>query len=122
MADYRTPCARAAQITEHGVTEARRLRQRPADRKKCRVSQVEEGPPGIVPRLANSGSGRAARRELDLPGPPDLRGSDRGRANFGQATLEGFLIGRSRDDIKVSVRVASSSIPQVALVLGVLNR
>src|ERR1700760_4999901 len=53
LAIDRTSCACAAQITEHGFTEARRLRQRPADRKECRLSQVEEGQPGIVPRLPN---------------------------------------------------------------------
>ena len=36
------------------------------------------------------------RRELDLPGPPDFGGCDRGRANFGQGTLEGFLIRSAR--------------------------
>jgi hypothetical protein len=92
LAIDRTSCACAAQITEHGFTEARRLRQRPADRKECRLSQVEEGPTGIVRRLPSWGSGRVAQRELDLPGPPDFGGCDRGRANFGQGTLEGFLI------------------------------
>jgi hypothetical protein len=53
---------------------------------------VEEGPPGIVPRLPNSGSGRAAGRELDFPRPPDLGGSDRGRAKSGHGALKGFLI------------------------------
>ena len=28
---------------------------------KCRAGQVEESPPGIVPRIPNSGSGRSAR-------------------------------------------------------------
>jgi hypothetical protein len=96
LATGRTSCACAAQITEHGFAKAGRLRQGPANRKKCRLSQVEEGQPGIVPRLPNSGSGRAARRELDLPGPPDTGGCNRGRANFGQGTLEGFLIGSAR--------------------------
>ena len=31
-------------------------------------------------------------RELDLPRPPDLRGSDRGRTKSGHGALEGFLI------------------------------
>jgi MFS family permease len=69
-----------------------RLRQGPADRKKCRLSEVEEGPPGIVPSLPNWGSGRAARRELDLPGPSNFGGCDRGQANFSKGTLEGCLI------------------------------
>src|SRR5580704_11657460 len=114
MVADRTPCACATQITEHGFTEARRLRQRPADRKKCRLSQVEEGPPGIVPRVPNSGSGRSARRELDLPGPPDFGGSDRGRANFGQGTPESFVIrseslGRIERTIEVPVRGSTVS-------------
>jgi hypothetical protein len=92
LATDRTFSACAAQITEHGFTEARRLRQGPADRKKCRLGKVEEGPPGIVPRLPNSGSGRAAGRELDFLRPPDLRGSDRGRAKSGHGVIEGFLI------------------------------
>src|ERR1700747_217917 len=60
--------------------------------KKCRLSKVEESPPGIVPRLRNWGAGRAAGRELDFPRPPDLRGSDRGRAKSGHGALKGFLI------------------------------
>jgi hypothetical protein len=88
----RTSCARSAQITEHRFTKAGRLRQRPADRKKCRLSQVEEGPPRIVPRLPNSGSGRASGRELDFPRPPDLGGSHRGRTKSGHVALKGFLI------------------------------
>src|SRR5207302_1745289 len=92
----RTSCTRPAQTTEHSFAKAGRLPQRPADRKKCRLSQVEEGPPGIVPRLPNSVSGRASGRELDLPGPPDLGGSDRGRANSGHGALKGCLIRATR--------------------------
>ena len=60
--------------------------------KSVRLSKVEESPPGVVPRLPNWGSGRAAGRELDFPRPPDLRGSDRGRAKSGHGALKGFLI------------------------------
>jgi hypothetical protein len=45
----------AAQITEHGIAKAGRLRERPANRKKCRLNQVEERPRGVFPRLRNSG-------------------------------------------------------------------
>jgi hypothetical protein len=34
----------------------------------------------------------ARERELDFSGPPDCGGCDRGRANFGQGTLERCLI------------------------------
>ena len=78
------------------ASQAGRLRERPANRKMCRLSQVEERPPGVFPRLRNSGSGCAARRELDFPGPQDLGGCDRGRANFDQGPLKGFLIRSAR--------------------------
>src|SRR5260370_34290965 len=57
LAADRTSCTRPAQITEHDFTKARRLRQRPDDRTKSRLSQAEEGPHGTVPRLPNWGSG-----------------------------------------------------------------
>src|SRR6185369_10798649 len=56
--------------------------------KSVALAKWTKGPPGIVPRFPNWGSGRVARRELDLPGPPDFGGCDRGRANFSQGTLE----------------------------------
>src|SRR5215469_1165657 len=53
---------------------------------------MEKGPSGSVHRLASCGSGRAPRRELDLPRPPDLGRRDRGRAKFDDRRSKGCLI------------------------------
>ena len=60
--------------------------------KSVALAKWKKARPELFPELPNSGSGRAAGRELDFPRPPDLRGSDRGRAKSGHGALKGFLI------------------------------